>query len=109
MTEHIEIVRTGVVLAFDADTGEPLLVNEIYEEVIPDNPTYSRDPIDADRAYVEAEARRSYGSRNIDIIAVASNDLDISEDVPVEWSVDIPSRRLVQREVTIPLVPNPDY
>ncbi len=108
MTEKFEIVRTGVVVAFDADTGEPLLVNEIYEEVTPNTQTYSRDPIDTDRTFVEAEARRLHGSRNIDILAVASGDLEMSEDVPVEWSVDIQARKLVQREAPIQQLPRTD-
>ena len=109
MTEHIDIVRTGVVLAFDADTGESLLVNEIYEEVSPDNATYSRYPIDTDLTFVETEARRTHASRNFDIIAVTSADLTLSEDVPVEWSVDLRTRKIVQREITDIPFPDPEY
>ena len=98
MTETFEIARTGVVVAFDADTGEPLIVNEIYEEVIEGKADYSQVPTDEDCEVIEAEAQRSYASKKIDIIAAPNSDLSMSEDVPVEWQVDLESRKLVQKE-----------
>lgn len=98
MNEHFEIARTGVVVAYDADTGETLIVNEIFEEVTAEQTDYSKAPTDNDCDALKEEARRSYGSRKIDVIAASNNDLAISEEVPVMWQVDLQSRKLVQNE-----------
>lgn len=98
MDDRFEINRTGVVVAFDAETGHVLLVNEIYEEVIDGGGAQSKPPDDKDRDELRKLAASSFASRKVDVIAVAQRDLRLAGNAPPsEWFVDRTSRTLSRR------------
>ena len=68
----IDHVLVGIVVAFDADTGEVLDVNEKYVEIVDGKPGYGTEITPTECEEVRADTARSFPHRRIDLVVSAT-------------------------------------
>jgi hypothetical protein len=88
-----DLVLAGVIVAFDAETGDPLHVHEKYVETVDDKPICSAEITSDECEKIRAEATRNYPRRRVDVITERP-ELDELEGQFRRYHVDPMTRRL---------------
>lgn len=94
-----DIMMTGVIFAFDEDTGDVLHVDEIYEEVPEGHADkMRRTPSEADCDVIRELAAADHPRRKVAVIAMAADDeVDTPSEGRSEFHVDPATRKLRMR------------
>jgi hypothetical protein len=91
---NIDHMLVGVVVAFDADTGEVLDVHEKFVETVDGKPGCATDITRIECEEIRADAARSFPHRRVDVIAGSSEMGQREEEAPVRYRVDPMTRKL---------------
>lgn len=84
----------GVVVAFDAETGDVLHVHKKFVETCDGEPSCSTDITPEEREEIRSDAARCHSRRRVDVL-VAPPELGEREDeAPLRYHVDPMSRKL---------------
>ena len=93
MSPKIDNRRIGIVVTFDADTGDVLHVHEKLVETIDGESSYSTDITADECEETRAYAARTFPRRRVDVI-VASPELHQADAPGMRYHVDPMSRKL---------------
>ena len=95
----IDHVLVGIVVAFDADTGEVLDINEKFVEIVDGKPGYGTEITPTECEEVRADTARSFPHRRVDLVVAPPEMVQREGEAPVRYHVDPMTRKLrVERE-----------
>ena len=80
---NIDHVLVGIVVAFDADTGEVLDVNEKFVEIVDGKPGYDTEITPTECEEVRADTARSFPHRRVDFIVAPPEMVHREGEAPV--------------------------
>jgi hypothetical protein len=90
----IDHVLIGVVVAYDADTGEVLDVNERFVETVDGKPGYATEITPTECDEIRADLARSFPERRLDVLVAPREMVEREKEVPVAYHVDPMTRKL---------------
>lgn len=94
--EKFDIVLTGIIFAYDTDTGDVVHIDEIHEEVADgEEEKLRRAPCQADCDTIRELAAADHPRRKIDVLAVAAADeVEVPSAGRVRFHVDPVTKRM---------------
>ena len=91
---NIDHRLVGVVVAFDADTGDVLHVHQKFVEVVDGEPSYSTEMTPDECEEIRAEAARYHPRQRVDVIMPPPELVQRDGEAPVRYHVDPMTRKL---------------
>jgi len=84
----------GVVVAFDAETGDVLHVHKKFVETCDGEPSCSTDITPEEREEIRSEAARCHSRRRVDVLVAPPEPSEREDEAPLRYHVDPMSRKL---------------
>jgi hypothetical protein len=91
---NVDHLQVGLIVAFDADTGDVLHVHEKFVETIDGKPACSTDVTPDECEAVRLDAVRNHPRRRVDVLAAPPEMGQREDESPVRYHVDPMIRKL---------------